>query len=143
MALQRITSGGDFFKAADHLGSYVILFSPKQFEANAANGKFPPKDAVYADIQVFPNEEALVQGKPVTLSNAPINSGPMVRDLKPAIGNQVAGVLGQVPTDKGNPAWIINNPSDKIIGQVEAFLAQEEKRVTDALTSDDAPAWAK
>ena len=144
MALTKATSGGDFFKPAEHLGSHVILFVPQEFEKDAPNGNYGTADAVYADIYVFDNEAALVSGSPShTLTNAKVQKAGLVRPLKKALenDNEVVGKLGKAATTKGNDAFVLNTPDDATFDLVAKYLEQGKAADAAVLASAGTPPW--
>ncbi len=111
---------GDLFNMDDHKGELVV-FWPIEFEAdfNTINGL---ADIIYANVLVADGEHA---GE--FFENSMIFGKVIVPSLKPKIGKQVLGRIGQGAKQPGkSPAWIIQPYTDEDVDvALEAIRAHK------------------
>lgn len=100
------TEFGEFFKAGDHVSAHAIIFEPKNLRPGV-DTKFGPKDYTDVDITIFLSPAEVEMGKPSTILPNATTQGNLGKSLAAYIGRVTVGKLGQIPTDKGNPAWTI------------------------------------
>lgn len=112
-------AAGGSFNAADHLGK-LLLITPKEYKTGIKT-TFGEKDVVVSDIVVI--DEANPTGSE-EIDDGFIFGGVMIGQTKPLIGKGlVLGRLGQKPTDKGNPAWVLSDPTEAEKEKARAYLA--------------------
>jgi hypothetical protein len=99
------SAGGDQFDAKDYNGRLLIVY-PKSFAAETptAHGISPSADC---DIVVVDAVDPAT-GAPKYFQNARL-FGNLAKSVSRDLGGQVLGRLGQVPTQRGNPAWVLQN----------------------------------
>ena len=111
-------AAGGKFNAKDHNGK-LLLITPTEYREKISTS-FGVKDAVAANIVVI--DEANVSGSE-EISDALLFGGVLIGQTKAKIGKgMVLGRLGQKPTDKGNPAWILTDPTDADADTARAYL---------------------
>lgn len=119
------TEYGEFFSAKDHVSAHAIIFEPKGVRPQVQT-KFGPKDYTDVDITIFLSEAEVEQGKPSTILPNATTQGNLGKSLAAYVGRVTVGKLGQVPTDKGNPAWTIEAlPQETVAGLVKYLEARE------------------
>jgi hypothetical protein len=108
MTFSQPSAGGDQFDAKNHNGHLLIVI-PKSFSAETptAHGISPSADV---DIIVVDDIDPAT-GMPRIYVNARL-FGNLAKSVSRDIGGQVLGRLGQVPTQRGNPAWVLQNYTD-------------------------------
>lgn len=109
MSFSQPSAGGDQFDAKNHNGQLLIVF-PKSFSAETptAHGISPSADC---DIVVVDSIDQAT-GMPQIYTNARL-FGNLAKSVSRDLGGQVLGRLGQVPTQRGNPAWVLQNYTDQ------------------------------
>lgn len=113
------TEYGEFFRPGDHVSAHAIVFEVKNVRPNV-DTKFGPKDYTDADITIFLSQAEVEQGKPSTILPNATTQGNLGKSLAAYVGRVTVGKLGQVPTDKGNPAWTIEAlPQETVAGLVK------------------------
>lgn len=113
------TEYGEFFRPGDHVSAHAIIFEVKNVRPNV-DTKFGPKDYTDADITIFLSPAEVEQGKPSTILPNATTQGNLGKSLAAYVGRVTVGKLGQVPTDKGNPAWTIEAlPQETVAGLVK------------------------
>ena len=103
------------FKPGEFIGAAAIWFDVPNdaFRPDAPNGKYPPADAIDFDAWVFNTAADVKAGTPsVELKYYTTNKKGLVRPLKSSMGDQIVGKLGKAPTDKGNPAYVLEDVDD-------------------------------
>lgn len=105
MTFSQPSAGGDQFDAKDYNGRLLIVY-PKSFSAETptAHGISPSADV---DIVVVDAVDPATGG-PKYFQNARL-FGNLAKSVSRDLGGQVLGRLGQVPTQRGNPAWVLQN----------------------------------
>lgn len=111
------------FVWADNKGRLVIVI-PAKYETGVET-KFGSKDAIRASIAVLDGPSA---GK--EYPDELIFGGVLISQVKAKIGRKVLGRVGQRPTDKGNPAWVLDDGNDADRKVARAWL--DKTAVTDA-----------
>lgn len=103
------SSGGDFPKVRD-LHKRLLIIEPTKFRSQEIQTKFGLKDAVVANVIVVNEDEP---AKSEQYNGMHFLEGQLIGKLKGLVdsGKMVLGRIGQVPTDKGNPAWVLEDPS--------------------------------
>lgn len=130
----RPSAGGDQFDPKEFLGALIIVF-PKSYNPNDST-KFGPSTSADCDIVVVDRQDPATGG-PVYKANARL-FGNLANSVRDSIGSQVLGRLGQVPTDKGNPAWVltdvVDNPQDVALAMpaLSAYQAGQFKAAAPA-----------
>lgn len=119
------TEYGEFFKAADHVSAYAFIFEVNGVRPNVET-KYGPKDYTDADITIFLSQAEIDQGKPSTILPNATTQGNLGKSLAPFQGRVTVGKLGQVPTDKGNPAWTIEALPAEVVGSLVKYLEERE-----------------
>lgn len=109
MTFSQPSAGGDQFDAKDYNGRLLIVY-PKSFAAETptAHGISPSADC---DIVVVDAVDPAT-GAPKYFQNARL-FGNLAKSVSRDLGGQVLGRLGQVPTQRGNPAWVLQNFTDQ------------------------------
>src|SRR5690606_31193677 len=109
MSFSQPSAGGDQFDAKNHNGQLLIVF-PKSFSAETptAHGISPSADC---DIVVVDSIDQST-GMPQIYFNARL-FGNLAKSVSRDLGGQVLGRLGQVPPQRGNPAWVLQNYTDQ------------------------------
>lgn len=109
MGFSQPSAGGDQFDAKDYNGRLLIVY-PKSFAAETptAHGISPSADC---DIVVVDAVDPAT-GAPKYFQNARL-FGNLAKSVSRDLGGQVLGRLGQVPTQRGNPAWVLQNFTDQ------------------------------
>lgn len=109
MGFSQPSAGGDQFDAKDYNGRLLIVY-PKSFSAETptAHGISPSADC---DIVVVDVIDPATQ-MPKYFQNARL-FGNLAKSVSRDLGGQVLGRLGQVPTQRGNPAWVLQNYTDQ------------------------------
>ena len=88
--------------------------------------KFGPQDYTDVAITIFLSEAEGEQGTPSTILPTATTQGNLGKSLAAYVGRVTVGKLGQVPTDKGNPAWTIEAlPQETVAGLVKYLEARE------------------
>lgn len=107
MSFSQPSAGGDQFDAKDHNGRLLLVF-PKSFAAETptAHGISPS-----ADVDIVVVDSVGADGRPQYFQNARL-FGNLAKSVSRDLGGQVLGRLGQVPTQRGNPAWVLQNYTD-------------------------------
>jgi hypothetical protein len=102
------SAGGDQFDPKEHNGRLTIVF-PKSFSAETPtiHGVGPSADC---DIVLVDAVDAT--GKPLYFENARL-FGNLAKSVSRDLGGAVLGRLGQVPTQRGNPAWVLQQFTDQ------------------------------
>lgn len=116
---------GGFFKPAEHQSATVILFEPKEFRGGVETN-YGTEDHTLGDITIFLSDAELAEGKPSTLMENAVAKGNIGRSLVGYIGGATVGKLGQVPTKKGNPAWVINPVDQAKVDQVIKYVEDRD-----------------
>jgi hypothetical protein len=112
-------AAGGKFSAKDHNGA-LLLITPTEYRENVET-TFGKKDAVAANVVVI--DEKNVSGSE-EIADALIFGGVLIGQTKSKIGKgMILGRLGQKPTDKGNPAWVLADPTDAEKDVARAYLA--------------------
>lgn len=108
MSFSQPSAGGDQFDAKDHNGRLLLVF-PKSFAAETptAHGISPS-----ADVDIVVVDSVGPDGRPQYFQNARL-FGNLAKSVSRDLGGQVLGRLGQVPTQRGNPAWVLQNYTDQ------------------------------
>lgn len=108
MTFSQPSAGGDQFDAKDHNGRLLLVY-PKSFAAETptAHGISPS-----ADVDIVVVDAVDATGKPLYFQNARL-FGNLAKSVSRVLGGQVLGRLGQVPTQRGNPAWVLQNFTDQ------------------------------
>ena len=119
------TEYGEFFKAADHQSAFAIIFEPKGVRPQVQT-KFGPKDYTDVDITIFLSAAEVEQGKPSTILPNATTQGNLGKSLAAYVGRVTVGKLGQVPTDKGNPAWTIEPLEQATVAGLVKYLEERE-----------------
>lgn len=141
MSFSQPSAGGDQFDAKNHNGQLLIVF-PKSFSAETptAHGISPSADC---DIVVVDSIDQST-GMPQIYVNARL-FGNLAKSVSRDLGGQVLGRLGQVPTQRGNPAWVLQNYTDQDVTlatpALNAYLAGQFKQ-PDAPAAPTTPAAA-
>lgn len=113
----------------ENLGKLMLL-TPTLFQEKVATrftkpGDVPP-DAVTADVVVWDENNEVSE-----TSGTMIFAKVVVGQLKGRVGTgeAVLGVLSQVPSQKGNDAWLLDSDAvtEEQVDMVLAFLADKEK----------------
>lgn len=119
---------GDIFAPKDHQDDMAIAV--RCLGKKTLSTKFGDKDAVVVDMATFADRASLKSGEPTEiLRNCVMLTGCIVRDLLPLVGaddNEAIFKLGQVPTDKGNPAWIMEDVADAVFDAALDFLEAKD-----------------
>jgi hypothetical protein len=141
MSFSQPSAGGDQFDAKNHNGQLLIVF-PKSFSAETptAHGISPSADV---DIDVVDDIDPTT-GMPRIYVNARL-FGNLAKSVSRDLGGQVLGRLGQVPTQRGNPAWVLQNYTDQDVAlatpALNAYQAGQFKQ-PDAPAAPTTPAAA-
>jgi hypothetical protein len=141
MSFSQPSAGGDQFDAKNHNGQLLIVF-PKSFSAETptAHGISPSADV---DIVVVDDIDPTT-GMPRIYVNARL-FGNLAKSVSRDLGGQVLGRLGQVPTQRGNPAWVLQNYTDQDVAlatpALNAYQAGQFKQ-PDAPAAPTTPAAA-
>jgi hypothetical protein len=117
------SAGGDQFDAKNHNGQLLIVF-PKSFSAETptAHGISASADV---DIVVVDAIDPAT-GRPKYYQNARL-FGNLAKSVSRDLGGQVLGRLGQVPTQRGNPAWVLQNYTDQDVALATPALQQYQQ----------------
>jgi hypothetical protein len=112
------TSGGSFDAKA--LNGKLLLFTPTGYEENVST-VHGEKDAVRVNFVVIDEADPTASE---SFEDGLIFQGRLIGSLKPKVGKgMVIGRLGQEPTAKGNPAWVLNAATDAEKDKARAYLA--------------------
>jgi hypothetical protein len=124
---------GAFFKAADHKGALAILARPTGFRPDVPTPKFGPKDEITADLTIFKTEADFdyANGSAEVLEGAKLQQTALVKNLHKYVGKAVVVVLNQIPTDKGNPAWVFDPADGETVAKVKGWIAAREAELAD------------
>lgn len=122
------TGGGKFFKPAEYSQAAGFLLEPTRFDPQV-EGKYGPKDILTADITVFGQNHGVEE----VLEGAKIEAGVLVRDLKNILGQMTVARLDQVPTTKGNPAWVWRPVSPALEEKIAAYVQGRNSDFDDLL----------
>lgn len=144
MALKPRPSAGSYFKPEsvkkDTL--YVEVIKAER----QVPGKYGPKDSVTVDIYAF-DAAALRQKAPHgAFKGVVVNQTALARDLFDlAPGDGTIVTLGQAPTDKGNPVWVWQDPTDEAYDAIVDWLGERQAAEAEALAAveDDLPDYLK
>lgn len=102
------SAGGEKFEPKDFGGALLLIY-PKSYNPNETT-QFGPSTSADCDVVVVDRVDP-VTNQPVIKRNARL-FGNLANSVRDSIGSQVLGRLGQVPTNKGNPAWVLQNYTD-------------------------------
>lgn len=102
------SAGGEKFEPKDFGGALLLIY-PKSYNPNEQT-QFGPSTSADCDVVVVDRQDPTT-GQPVIKRNARL-FGNLANSVRDSIGSQVLGRLGQVPTNKGNPAWVLQNYTD-------------------------------
>lgn len=102
------SAGGEKFEPKDFGGALLLIY-PKSYNPNETT-QFGPSTSADCDVVVVDRQDPTT-GQPVIKRNARL-FGNLANSVRDSIGSQVLGRLGQVPTNKGNPAWVLQNYTD-------------------------------
>lgn len=128
MALSKFTTGGAFFKAAEHLEAEVILFEPTRLERQVPGSRFGPKDIVTANITVFHND-----AEPQVFAGAKVDGKALVSDLEGYIDQQIAARVVVVPNTNGGKDFpVLRQATPQAEAKVEKYLAERDAAMADA-----------
>lgn len=98
----------------------LVLVTPLKHETEVKT-QFGVKDAVRCDFVVI-DEQAPANS--ARHSDSLEFGGRIIPKLRAKIGEgMVLGVVGKEPTTKGNPAWVLNDPSDAQKQAARDYLA--------------------
>lgn len=140
MSFSQPSAGGDQFDAKNHNGQLLIVF-PKSFSAETptAHGISASADV---DIVVVDAVDPAT-GRPKYYQNARL-FGNLAKSVSRDLGGQVLGRLGQVPTQRGNPAWVLQNYTDQDVAlatpALNAYLGGQFKQPEAPAQQPAAPA---
>lgn len=98
-------SNGDQFDAKEFLGALLLIY-PKAYDPSVPT-VHGPSSAADVDVIVVDRQDPTT-GQPVIKRNAKL-FGNLANSVRDSVGKQVLGRLGQTPTNKGNPAWVLNS----------------------------------
>jgi hypothetical protein len=101
------SAGGEKFEPKDFGGALLLIY-PKSYNPNETT-TFGPSTSADVDVVVVDRPDAT--GQPTVKRNARL-FGNLANSVRDSIGGTVLGRLGQVPTNKGNPAWVLQNYTD-------------------------------
>jgi hypothetical protein len=115
------SAGGEKFEPKDFGGALLLIY-PKSYNPNE-NTTFGPSTSADCDIVVVDRQDPQT-GQPVVKRNARL-FGNLANSVRDSIGRVVLGRLGQVPTNKGNPAWVLQSfepggPDEQMAAPVDA-----------------------
>ena len=134
----------DRFRAADYANAKLIVVEPKR--VRTAQTKFGDTQFTDCDFAIFSTDGEVEAGKPgVVLSNAGVG-GNLARGFADAIGRVIVGSLGQVPSKKGNPAWVFNRVPNNLVEVAQAYLEAREAGEVESDSAgdgDDIPAFLR
>lgn len=138
MTFSQPSAGGDTFDAKDHNGSLLLVY-PHSFSAETptAHGV-----SASADVDIIIIDKFGPDGRPMYFQNARL-FGNLAKSVSRDLGGQVLGRLGQVPTTRGNPAWVLQNFTDAdaaAAGPVHAQYQQGMFKATENPMQQQAPA---
>jgi hypothetical protein len=112
------TSGSVF--DPKELNGKLLLFTPTGYEENVST-VHGEKDAVRVNFVVIDEADPTASE---SFEDGLIFQGRLIGSLKPKVGKgMVIGRLGQEPTAKGNPAWVLNAATDAEKDKARAYLA--------------------
>lgn len=112
-------AAGGKFSAKDYNGR-LLLLTPTEYRENVET-TYGKKDAVAANVVII--DEAKVSDSE-EINDALLFGGVLIGQTKSKIGKgMILGRLGQKPTDKGNPAWVLADPTDAEKDVARAYLA--------------------
>lgn len=100
--------GGETFEPAQFMGALCIVY-PKSYNPNDTT-KHGQTTSADVDIVVVDRVDPATN-QPVIKRNARL-FGNLANSVRDSLGRQVLGRIGQVPTNKGNPAWALLDPTD-------------------------------
>lgn len=103
------SAGGEKFEPKDFGGALLLIY-PKSYNPNETT-TFGPSTSADCDIVVVDRPDPTNPNQPFIRRNARL-FGNLANSVRDSIGGQVLGRLGQVPTNKGNPAWVLQNYTD-------------------------------
>jgi hypothetical protein len=115
------SAGGEKFEPKDFGGALLLIY-PKSYNPNE-NSTVGPSTSADCDIVVVDRQDPQT-GQPVVKRNARL-FGNLANSVRDSIGRVVLGRLGQVPTNKGNPAWVLQSfepggPDEQMAAPVDA-----------------------
>lgn len=103
------SAGGEKFEPKD-FGGVLLLIYPKSYNP-AENTTFGVTTSADVDIVAVDRIDPQTN-QPVIKRNARL-FGNLANSVRDSIGSVVLGRIGQVPTNKGNPAWVLNSYTDQ------------------------------
>lgn len=127
---QPATSSG-FLKAADHNGHLILITTVHRFEERYDEMKGAETTIAIVDLVDLDFDMQLRENIIIT----PLG---IVNRLRPGATN-VLGRIGQVPTKKGHPAWVLNDATNDATA-IAAATAWVEKQKAGAFTQPATPA---
>jgi len=133
------TTGGNFFKPADHMNDLGILIEPKKVlkdQAHVYEGIHSTRDVGIADIAVFRNSADVETATPsLIIENAQITNQVLVADIE---RNDWVGKVALVVIRKAGRAYVYREPEHP--GVEEAAQKYYEAREAEAAANlDDFP----
>lgn len=102
------SAGGEKFEPREFGGALLLIY-PKSYNPNETT-QYGPSTSADVDIVVVDRPDPTT-GQPTVKRNARL-FGNLANSVRDSIGSQVLGRLDQVPTNKGNPAWVLTNFTD-------------------------------
>lgn len=108
MGFSQPSAGGETFEPKDYIGALVLVY-PKKYNPNEATKHGPTTSA---DVDVVVVDRQNPDGSPVVRRNARL-FGNLANSVRDGVGDVVLGRIGQVPTNKGNPAWVLESYTDE------------------------------
>lgn len=103
------SAGGEQFEPKDFLGALCLIY-PKSYNPNDTT-KHGTTTSADVDVVVVDRQDPQTGG-PAIKRNARL-FGNLANSVRDSIGSVVLGRIGQVPTNKGNPAWVLQNYTDQ------------------------------
>ena len=103
------SAGGEKFEPKD-FGGVLLLIYPKSYNPSE-NTTFGVTTSADVDIVAVDRMDPQTN-QPVIKRNARL-FGNLANSVRDSIGSVVLGRIGQVPTNKGNPAWVLNSYTDQ------------------------------
>ena len=130
------SGGGDFFDAKNYSAYEVLLIEVKDFERDVPTPKYGRKDTGYIDVAAFKTAADLAAGKAEVAQNVVVQQTALAKTCGRLVGKAAIVKLNQIPTDKGNPAWVFDDIEDAAVQeQVVAYVKQREEAIAKAVAA--------
>lgn len=128
-------SGGDYFKAAEHMNDFAIILEPAKIlkdQPHEIDGIKGIRDVAYAKVSCFRNSEDIETGKPSFVKDVQITNQVLVSDIE---NNDWIGKAAVVTIEKAKRAYVYRDPTPEHEAVAIAYYTKREQE-TEANLAD-------